>query len=80
MRWDNDASPLICQASWEGRIIDSPRGNGGFGYDPIFEVKPGVTAAELSNIEKNLLSHRGKALRMLVAELQRDPKADRDEV
>ncbi|MBB6092993.1 XTP/dITP diphosphohydrolase [Povalibacter uvarum] len=78
MRWDTDASPVICQASWEGVIIDSPRGEGGFGYDSIFEVKPGVTAAELSAIEKNLLSHRGKALRMLVAELQRDPGADSD--
>jgi XTP/dITP diphosphohydrolase len=76
MRWDTDASPVICQASWEGLIIDSPRGDGGFGYDPVFEVKPGVTAAELPAIEKNLLSHRGKALRMLIAELQRGPGAD----
>lgn len=78
MRWETDASPLICQASWEGTIIDAPRGSGGFGYDPIFEVKPGVTAAQLSAIEKNLVSHRGKALRMLVAQLQRDPAADFD--
>ena len=78
MRWDTDASPLICQASWEGAIVDSPRGDGGFGYDPIFEVKPGVTAAQLSAIEKNPLSHRGKALRLLVAELQRNPGADPD--
>ncbi len=70
MRWDTDPSPLICQAAWEGRIIDAPRGEGGFGYDPIFEVRPGVTAAELPAIEKNLISHRGKALRLLLAELQ----------
>src|SRR5262245_19664929 len=45
MRWETDPAPLVCQASWDGRIIDTPRGGGGFGYDPIFEVEPGVTAA-----------------------------------
>jgi XTP/dITP diphosphohydrolase len=70
MRWETDASPLVCQASWEGRIIDTPRGTGGFGYDPIFEVEPGITAAELSAEEKNRRSHRGKALAMLVSELK----------
>ncbi|HMN45825.1 MAG TPA: RdgB/HAM1 family non-canonical purine NTP pyrophosphatase [Povalibacter sp.] len=70
MRWDSDASPLVCQASWEGRIVDTPRGSGGFGYDPIFEVEPGVTAAELPAEEKNRRSHRGQALRQLVAELR----------
>ncbi|HEY6643005.1 RdgB/HAM1 family non-canonical purine NTP pyrophosphatase [Povalibacter sp.] len=73
MRWDTDASPLVCQASWEGRILDAPRGTGGFGYDPIFEVEPGVTAAELSAQEKNRRSHRGKALAMLVNELKLHP-------
>lgn len=71
MRWETDASPLVCQASWEGRIIDAPRGTGGFGYDPIFEVEPGVTAAELSAVEKNRRSHRGKALVLLIDELKR---------
>jgi XTP/dITP diphosphohydrolase len=70
MRWETDASPLVCQASWEGRIIDTPRGEGGFGYDPIFEVEPGITAAELSAEEKNRRSHRGKALALLVSELK----------
>jgi XTP/dITP diphosphohydrolase len=70
MRWETDASPLVCQGSWEGRIIDVPRGTGGFGYDPIFEVEPGITAAELSAEEKNRRSHRGKALAMLVSELK----------
>jgi XTP/dITP diphosphohydrolase len=70
MRWETDASPLVCQASWEGRIIDKPRGTGGFGYDPIFEIEPGITAAELSADEKNRRSHRGKALAMLVSELK----------
>jgi XTP/dITP diphosphohydrolase len=72
MRWDRDPAPIVCQASWEGRIIDTPRGTGGFGYDPIFEL-PGrsLTAAELPADEKNRLSHRGVALRQLIAELQR---------
>ena len=71
LRWDADPSPLLAQASWEGRVIDSPRGAGGFGYDPIFEiVERGLTAAELSAEEKNRLSHRGKALRLLVDQLR----------
>ena len=71
MRSARDPSPLICQASWEGRIIDSPRGDGGFGYDPIFELSDrAVTVAELPSAEKNRLSHRGKALRGLVAQLR----------
>jgi len=71
MRWHLDPSPIVCQASWEGVLIDAPRGSGGFGYDPIFLVEPGVTAAELPAAEKNLRSHRGQALRMLVKELAR---------
>lgn len=71
MRSARDPSPLICQASWEGRIIATPRGNGGFGYDPVFELLDrGVTAAELPAAEKNLLSHRGQALRGLVSQLR----------
>lgn len=70
MRWDLDPSPLVCQASWEGRIIDTPRGAGGFGYDPIFELAEGVTAAELPAREKNQRSHRGQALRLLVEQLK----------
>jgi XTP/dITP diphosphohydrolase len=70
MRWETDPSPLVVQASWEGRIVDTPRGTGGFGYDPIFELDSGLTAAELPAAEKNVLSHRGKALRMLVERLR----------
>ena|SRR5512138_244467 len=71
MRWDTDPYPIVCQASWEGSIIDTPRGEGGFGYDPIFELPDrGLTAAELPPAEKNLISHRGKALRDLVRQLQ----------
>jgi XTP/dITP diphosphohydrolase len=75
MRWDSDPSPLVVQASWEGRIIDVPRGAGGFGYDPIFELASGLTAAELPAIEKNQLSHRAKALRMLIERLRNAPTA-----
>jgi len=70
LRWDMDPAPIICQASWEGMLIAAPRGAGGFGYDPIFEVEPGVTAAELAAPEKNRRSHRGKALRLMVEQLQ----------
>jgi len=73
MRWAHDPFPLISQASWEGRIATAPRGSGGFGYDPIFELPPrAVTVAELSAAEKNQLSHRGQALRGLVAQLQKE--------
>jgi XTP/dITP diphosphohydrolase len=66
-----DFSPFVCQASWEGRLAATPRGTGGFGYDPIFELPElGKTAAELSADEKNRISHRGKALRELVAGLR----------
>jgi XTP/dITP diphosphohydrolase len=72
MRWEHDPFPLISQASLEGRITEAPRGSGGFGYDPIFELSQrSVTVAELPAAEKNQLSHRGKALRGLVAQLTR---------
>jgi XTP/dITP diphosphohydrolase len=72
LRWEHDPFPLISQASWEGRITQAPRGRGGFGYDPIFELSQrSVTVAELPAAEKNQLSHRGKALRGLVAQLTR---------
>lgn len=71
MRWSHDPSPLICQASWEGRIVLTPRGRGGFGYDPIFElIDSGRTAAELAPDEKNRVSHRGQAMRELVSRLR----------
>jgi XTP/dITP diphosphohydrolase len=63
-----DAAPVICEASWEGRIARLPRGTGGFGYDPLFLVGEGQeTAAELDPVRKNHESHRGQALRALVA-------------
>jgi XTP/dITP diphosphohydrolase len=71
MRWATDPSPIICQASWEGRIVLEPRGSNGFGYDPIFEVADrALTAAELPAEEKNRISHRGKAMREFVSQLR----------
>jgi XTP/dITP diphosphohydrolase len=70
LRDPRDASPVVCQASWEGRIARLPRGSGGFGYDPLFLVGTGTTtAAELDPAHKNRISHRGQALRALVAAL-----------
>jgi len=69
VRTANDPAPLVGEGRWEGRIALAARGTGGFGYDPLFEPldAPG-TAAELTPAEKNLRSHRGAALRALVAQ------------
>ena len=68
MRHATDPTPLICQAAWEGVIMESAQGEHGFGYDPIFEVlKEGCRAAQLTPTQKIAISHRGKAL----AQLQR---------
>lgn len=66
----NDPNPVVAQGAWEGQIALQPQGSGGFGYDPIFLVGSGDrTAAQLSPAEKNAVSHRGQALRELVAKL-----------
>jgi XTP/dITP diphosphohydrolase len=71
LRWPLDAAPLIAQASWEGRILRTPAGTQGFGYDPLFEVAgTGRSAAQLEPAEKNRISHRGRALRALVLALR----------
>ena len=70
LRWPEDPSPVIAQAAWEGHIGRAYRGSGGFGYDPLFLIDGGArTAAELESDEKNRRSHRGQALRALVAAL-----------
>lgn len=68
VRSERDTHPILAQGSWEGRIGRLPAGNGGFGYDPYF-IPAGLncTAAELSSARKNALSHRGAALRDLIA-------------
>jgi len=70
LRHAADPTPLICQGTWEGRILDAPRGENGFGYDPVFYVpEQGRSAAELDASTKNALSHRGQALQQLVQRL-----------
>ena len=67
MRHAKDPTPIICQASWEGTIGFAPQGDNGHGYDPIFiPAEHECAAAELSSDEKNKLSHRGKALVLLI--------------
>ncbi|OLB14677.1 MAG: non-canonical purine NTP pyrophosphatase, RdgB/HAM1 family [Gammaproteobacteria bacterium 13_2_20CM_66_19] len=70
VRGADDPQPLIARGSWEGHIATSPRGLGGFGYDPVFVPEGSArTAAELDPAEKNAVSHRGQALRELIAML-----------
>jgi XTP/dITP diphosphohydrolase len=71
LRHAHDPTPLICQGTWEGRILFAPRGENGFGYDPAFYVPThDCSSAELPPETKNALSHRGQALRKLVAALR----------
>jgi len=71
VRHVTDPEPLIAEGRWHGEVIESPRGTGGFGYDPYFLVPHlGRTAAELMPDEKNAVSHRGQAMRRLVEMLQ----------
>ena len=70
LRHEFDPTPIICQGTWEGRILLESRGANGFGYDPIFFVPThNCSSAELPPEVKNKLSHRGQALRLLVAAL-----------
>ena len=71
MRHADDPTPLICQGSWEGLILHQPAGDSGFGYDPLFYVpEKDCASAQLDKAEKNAISHRGKAMRQLLALLQ----------
>jgi XTP/dITP diphosphohydrolase len=70
LRHAADPEPVIAEGAWHGRIVDVPRGTGGFGYDPHFlDEATDCTAAELPLEQKNVFSHRGRALRALVARL-----------
>ncbi len=70
LRHPADPTPLIAQGHWEGVILDQPRGERGFGYDPLFYVPAlGLSAAELEPREKRRHSHRGQALRELRRQL-----------
>jgi len=70
LRHEADPEPIVAEGAWHGTIVDAPRGTGGFGYDPYFlDASTGLTAAELPLERKNELSHRGKAIRALIARL-----------
>lgn len=72
LRDPDDPTPIICQGEWAGTVLRAPRGNAGFGYDPIFYVaERDCSAAELEPVVKNALSHRGRALREFVSAFQR---------
>jgi len=71
MRHAQEPTPLVCHGSWAGEITIRTRGEGGFGYDSIFNLlELGRTAAELSREEKSALSHRGKALKLMLAAIR----------
>lgn len=71
MRHAKDPTPIICQGTWEGVILTEPQGENGFGYDPVFYVPAHkCSSAQLGANEKNLLSHRGQALKKLLVALQ----------
>jgi XTP/dITP diphosphohydrolase len=73
LRHAEDPSPLLAEGRWYGRVLLQPRGDGGFGYDPLFQPDGfAVSAAELEPVEKNRLSHRGQAVAALMADLQRE--------
>jgi len=69
-RAPDDPMPLVAQGRWHGHILETPRGEGGFGYDPLFlDAALARSAAELGPEEKNRRSHRGQAVRALAAAL-----------
>jgi XTP/dITP diphosphohydrolase len=70
LRHADDPAPLIAEGRWHGRVLDAPQGDGGFGYDPLFEPEGHTeSAAQLDPAVKNRLSHRGQALAALRARL-----------
>ena len=71
VRDEADPEPILAEGRWDGTIVDAPRGTSGFGYDPHFlDAATGMTGAELPLQTKNELSHRGKAMRALLARLE----------
>lgn len=71
VRHANDPQPIIADGIWQGKIIDEPKGQNGFGYDPHFWIPElNKTAAEMMPEQKNRLSHRGKALRILLEKMR----------
>jgi XTP/dITP diphosphohydrolase len=73
LRHAADPQPIVAEGIWHGVVVDTPRGSGGFGYDPHFEdPATGMTGAELPLAQKNDVSHRGQALRSLIARLREE--------
>lgn len=73
LRHADDPAPLIATGRWHGYILEQRRGEGGFGYDPVFHDRNmGATAAELPSGEKNRVSHRGRALDALIRQIDDD--------
>ena len=71
MRHAEDPTPILCHGTWEGVILTEARGEGGFGYDPLFFVPThNCAAAEMDKAEKNRISHRGKAMAELLEKIQ----------
>lgn len=67
----DDPVPVIAHGVWRGRILEAPRGNGGFGYDPLFwAAEENASAAELTAHRKNAISHRGRAMTSLIEQLR----------
>jgi XTP/dITP diphosphohydrolase len=74
VRRADDPEPVIAEGRWHGRVIDTPRGDGGYGYDPHFEeAGSGLTGAEMALADKNAVSHRGVAMRALIERLRAEP-------
>ncbi len=72
-RHADDPEPILAEGRWHGEIVAAPRGTGGFGYDPHFlDLQSGLTGAELPLEHKNRISHRGLAMRALIARLQEE--------
>lgn len=70
VRHADDSLPIIAQGLWQGEILEAPHGDGGFGYDPLFWLPDlQATAASLSAADKNRISHRGQAIKHLLAQL-----------
>jgi XTP/dITP diphosphohydrolase len=71
VRHADDPEPIIADGAWHGVIVDAPRGDGGFGYDPHFlDTGTGLRAAEMPLERKNDVSHRGQAMRALLARIE----------
>ena len=72
LKHETDPTPLIFQGTWEGSILTEPQGDNGFGYDPIFYVpEHNCSSAQLKPEQKNVLSHRGKALTLLAEHIKK---------